>query len=111
MSRKHSLCIETLDGKIAIPVGVHFLPGEVSGEEQLEKSMSAVSCIQTCLSCLKDSKMAFQGAVIKGQGHCQSGCEIASAKGKYVPNAQEDTSLSTLPYRHAVSASRKTKNA
>ena len=69
----HCLCVETLDGKIAIPVGVHFLPSEVSGEDQLEQSMSAVSsCVQTCLSCLKDSKMAFQGAVIKGQGHCQS---------------------------------------
>ena len=65
----HCLCVETLDGKIAIPVGVHFLPSEVSGEEQLEQSMSAVSYVQTCLSCLKDSKMAFQGAVLKGQGH------------------------------------------
>ena len=64
----HCLCVETLDGKIAIPVGVHFLPSEVSGEDQLEQSMSAVSCVQTCLSCLKDSKMAFQGAVIKGPG-------------------------------------------
>ena len=32
----HCLCVETIDGKIAIPVGVHFLPSEVSGEDQLE---------------------------------------------------------------------------
>lgn len=70
----HCLCVKTLDGKIAIPVGVHFLPSEVSSEDQSEQSMSAVSCVQTCLSCFKDSKMAFQGAVIKGQGHCQSVC-------------------------------------
>ena len=74
----HCLCTETLDGKIAIPVGVHFLPGK----EQLEKSMSAVSCIQTCLSCLKDSKMAFQKAVIKCQGHCQSGCKNCICQGE-----------------------------
>ena len=29
----HCLCVETLDGKIAIPVGVHFLPSEVSGKD------------------------------------------------------------------------------
>ena len=78
----HCLCVETLDGKIAIPVGVHFLPSEVSGEDQLEQSMSAVSCVQTCLSCLKDSKMAFQGAVIKGQGHCQSVCPNCISQGE-----------------------------
>ena len=78
----HCLCVETLDGKIAIPVGVHFLPSEVSGEEQLEQSMSAVSCVQTCLSCLKDSKLAFQGAVLKGQGHCQSVCQNCISQGE-----------------------------
>ena len=78
----HCLCVETLDGKIAIPVGDHFLPSEVSGEDQLEQSMSAVSCVQTCLSCLKDSKMAFQGAVIKGQGHCQSVCPNCISQGE-----------------------------
>ena len=45
--------------------------------------MSAVSsCVQTCLSCLKDSKMAFQGAVIKGQGHCQSVCPNCISQGE-----------------------------
>ena len=78
----HCLCVETLDAKIAIPVGVHYLSSEVNGEEQLEKSMSAVSCIQTCLSCLKDSKMEFQGAVLKGQGHCQSGCQNCISQGE-----------------------------
>ena len=78
----HCLCVETLDAKIAIPVGVHYLSSEVNGEEQLEKSMSAVRCIQTCLSCLKDSKMEFQGAVLKGQGHCQSGCQNCISQGE-----------------------------
>ena len=78
----HCLCVETLDGKIAIPVGVHFLPSAVSGEEQLEQSMSAIRCLQTCLSCLNDSKMTFEGAVLKGKGQCQSSCQNCISHGE-----------------------------
>ena len=30
--------------------------------------------LNTCLSCLKNSKMYFAGAVLKGNGHCKSEC-------------------------------------
>ena len=34
------------------------------------------------LSCLKDSRMAFQGAVLKGQSHCQSVCQNCISQGE-----------------------------
>ena len=75
----HCICVETLDGNFALPVGVHYLPNKVSGEQQLEQSMTSISCMQTCLGCLKDRKMAFKGAVLKGKGHCKSACETCIA--------------------------------
>ena len=70
----HCICIETLDGKFAIPIGAHYLPSAVSGSEQLEQSVANFEVLNTCLSCLKNSMMSFAGAVLKGNGHCNSEC-------------------------------------
>lgn len=70
----HCTCIETLDGKFAIPVGVHYLPTAVTGNEQLEQSLESIGCLETCLSCIRNSKMCFSGSVLKGKGHCKSAC-------------------------------------
>lgn len=70
----HCISIETLDGKFAIPVGAQYLPSAVSGSEQLEQSVASFEVLNTCLSCLKNSKMSFAGAVLKGNGHCKSEC-------------------------------------
>ena len=70
----HCTCIETLDGKFAILVGVHYLPTAVTGNEQLEQSLQSIGCLETCLSCIRKGKMCFSGSVLKGKGHCKSTC-------------------------------------
>ena len=70
----HCTCIETLDGKFAMPVGVHYLPSATTGEEQLKQSVESIECIQTCLSCIRKGKMSFEGSILKGNGHCKSRC-------------------------------------
>ena len=67
----HCICIETLDGKFAIPIGAHYLSSAVSGSEQLEQSVASFEVFNTCL---KNSMMSFAGAVLKGNGHCNSEC-------------------------------------
>lgn len=37
--------------------------------------MASIQCLQVCPSCLKNSKMEFKGAILRGRGHCQSSCE------------------------------------
>ena len=66
----HCSCIETLDGKFAIPVGVHYLPSSVSANQQLKQSLQSIECMETCLACIRNSKMSFEGAVLKGNGQC-----------------------------------------
>ena len=70
----HCTCIETLDGKFAMSVGVHNLSSATTGEEQLKQSVESIECIQTCLSCIRKGKMSFERSVLKGNGHCKSRC-------------------------------------
>lgn len=76
----HCTCIQTLDGKFAMPVGVHYLPSGTTGEEQLKLSVESIEYIQTCLSCIKKGKMSFEGSVLKGNGQCKSRCSECIAQ-------------------------------
>jgi hypothetical protein len=88
----HYICIETLDGKFAIPVGAHYLPSAVSGPEQLEQSVASFEVLNTCLSCLKNLKMSFAGAVLKGNGHCKAerpDCKTSSDNERICDHCQD----------------------
>ena len=74
VKKAHCTCIEALDGKFAMPVGVHYLPRATTGEERLKQSVESIECIQTCLSCIRRGKMSFEGSVLKVNSHCKLRC-------------------------------------
>lgn len=66
--------ITSIDNSSTMPVGVHYLPKSVSGEEVLSEMSDTAKTVQTCERCLK-KQSAHNHIVTHETAQCLSRCE------------------------------------
>lgn len=82
-------CVSTLDGTVAMPIGVDYLTGKMDGREVYSSITTRCEQLQTCMLCLKRNKGPIVASGLCITENCEDCCSSKSLCEQCAVNGHE----------------------